>query len=377
MRTTPIDLLRGFIMILMALDHASAMIARTHFFEIWGVDFSGYPDLGWWFTRFVSHLCAPGFFFLMGMSICLFAEKRKQAGWEDWDVRRYFFKRGGLILVFMLFLEFPGWGLSALFSGGGGAEGGMNLPGQYSSGFFLPTTVLYGLGMCMLIAAFLWKLNKGWLILMTILSFAFSGWYIHQLSPDAVFNPLMVFFCTPGISNGAMVIYPIIPWLGVVTFGILWAKLLQTKKEEIYSYSLITGLVFIAAFLILRFLEIGNFQLNTYTDWISFFTLVKYPPSIVFILLTCGINLIFLFIFSKLAGYAWLRPVKIFGQTAMFFYIIHLYLYAFLGAPFPMGSSIGVMYVLWIAGLVVLYFICKWFLNFKRSKPLDSWWRMI
>lgn len=119
----------------------------------------------------------------MGMSIYLFAEKRKQAGWKDWDIRRYFFKRGGLILVFMLFLTTC---LSALFSGGGGPEGGMNLPGQYSSGFFLPTTVLYGLGMCMLIAAFLWKKNKGWLIL----------------------------------------------------------------------------------FLVLRFLEIGNFQLNTYTDWI-------------------------------------------------------------------------------------------------------------
>ena len=61
-RTTSIDLLRGFIMITMALDHASAMIARKNFTEIWGVPFTGYFSFDWWLTWFLSHLCAPGFF---------------------------------------------------------------------------------------------------------------------------------------------------------------------------------------------------------------------------------------------------------------------------------------------------------------------------
>lgn len=363
-------------MMLMAIDHASAMIARTHFTEMWGVPFKGYPDLAWWFTRFVSHLCAPGFFFLMGMSICLFAQKRLQQDWNAQKIRHYFFKRGGLILAFMLFLEFPAWGLSGFFSGTL-SMGDMAFPGQYESGFFLPTTVLYGLGMCMIIGGLLWKLPKVWLLLITVASFVFSGWYIDQLSPTDWFHPLEVFFLVPGITVGAMSIYPVIPWLGVTTFGMFWAKLLLTQKERIYTLSLGTGLAFVAAFLALRFVEWGNFQLNDYHDWISFFTLIKYPPSITFFLATCGINLILLFVFSKLAHKTWLRPVKLFGQTAMFFYIVHLYLYALLGAPFPMGSSIGVMYFLWAMGLVILYFICHWFLAFKKAKPSGSLWKMV
>ena len=374
-RTTPIDLLRGFIMILMAIDHASAMIARTHFLEMWGFAFEAYPSLAWWFTRFVSHLCAPGFFLLMGMSIYLFAQKRSAQSWDKSAIRTYFFKRGAFILLLMFFIEFPGWGLSAFFSQA--SSGGMNFPGQFEGGFTIPTTVLFGLGTCMMLGGLLWNWRKEVLLLITVLAFAFSAWYIPQLSTDTVFNPLAVFLFTPGITVGAMAIYPVIPWIGVTTFGIFWAKLMQEQKDRIYPISLITGLSFIAIFLVLRFLEWGNFQLNAYHDWISFFTLVKYPPSIVFALLTCGINLVLLFVFSKLASFSFVYPIKVFGQTAMFFYLVHLYLYALLGAPFPLGSSIVVMYLLWALGLVILFFICRWFLSFKRNKPENSLWKMI
>lgn len=377
LRTVPIDLLRGFIMILMALDHASAMVARTHFTEIWGVEFEGYPTLAWWLTRFMSHLCAPGFFFLMGMSMFLFAQKRLQSGWSDGQIRRYFFKRGGLILLFMFFLEFPAWGLGGMFSNGSSGGGGMSFPGFYEGGFFVPTTVLYGLGACMILGAFLWKLPKWMFLIISVLSFVFSAWHVGQLSATDVLNPLAVFLAVPGISVGAMSIYPVIPWLGVVTFGMYWGKLMREFPDKIYAYSLATGLVFVTISALLRFFELLNFHINTYDDWVSFFTLIKYPPSVVFILMTCGINLILLFVFSKFAHQSRLYPVRLFGQTAMFFYIVHLYLYALLGAPFPKGSSIGVMYMVWIGGLVLLYFICHWFLAFKRGKAEDSIWKMI
>jgi len=376
-RTAPIDLLRGFIMMLMALDHASGMVARTHFTEIWGVTFKAYPDFWWWLTRFMSHLCAPGFFFLMGMSMFLFAEKRLQTGWSEGRIRRYFFKRGGLILLFMFFLEFPAWGLGGLLSGGSSGEGGMSFPGAYEGGFFVPTTVLYGLGVCMIVGAFLWKLPKWLFLVISVLNFVFSAWCVGQLSADDVLNPLAVFLTVPGITVGAMTLYPVIPWLGLVTFGMFWAKLMREFPHKVYGYSLVTGLVFVAAFIVFRFFELANFQMNSYHDWISFFTLIKYPPSVVFILITCGINLILLFVFSKLSHQKWLRPVRLFGQTAMFFYIVHLYLYALMGAPFPAGASIGVMYLIWVIGLVVLYFICDWFLTFKRNKPEESFWKMV
>ncbi len=375
-RTHTIDLLRGLIMVFMALDHASALIARTHFSEMWGVPFKGYPDIFWWFTRFVSHLCAPGFFLLMGMSIYLFSQKRKEAGWEDKNINLYFIKRGGLILLFMFFLEFPAWGLGFSFSQMPPDSGG-GMPGNYTGGFLIPTTVLYGLGMCMIMAGFLWKLNKYILLFISCLSFILSGYYVSNSLPSEAFHPLEHMALVPGMSNGSMTIYPIIPWLGVTTFGMFLAQILLEQKEKFYNFALGTGVLFLISFLGLRFFEICNFQLNTFDDWISFFTLIKYPPSLTFILVTCGINLILLFIFSKINDSTFVKPLQLFGQTAMFFYIAHLYLYALMSIPFPLGSGIVLMYLLWFVGLIILYFICREFLAFKKSKPLDSLWRMV
>ena len=82
-RITALDANRGFIMVLMAIDHASYFIARVHSAEFWGVTLPLYPNAIWFWTRWITHLCAPGFFFLMGIGMILFAEARRQAGWEE------------------------------------------------------------------------------------------------------------------------------------------------------------------------------------------------------------------------------------------------------------------------------------------------------
>ncbi len=378
-RTDSIDLLRGFIMLLMALDHASAMVGRRHFSELWGVPFRGYPDLGWWLTRFLSHLCAPGFFFLMGMSIYLFAQKRLQSEWSNQKIYTYFLKRGGVILLLMFFLEFPAWGISMALQIQDPtiSAPSVQIPGAPGNYFFIPTSVLYGLGSCMMIAGFLWKLKPWQLLSITVGSFALSWWYISNSNPNVAFSFFEHFLLVPGMSPGALVIYPIIPWLGITTFGMFWAQLLQKKPQQIYTISAFTGLFFILIFVALRLLEWGNFSIANNDTWIAFFTLVKYPPSLTFALITCGINLVLLSIFARLSGKAWLHPVKVFGQTAMFFYITHLYLYAFIGAAFRMGCDIKVMYLCWLSGLVILYVICQRFLEFKKGTANDSFWRMI
>ncbi len=375
-RTIAIDLLRGFIMILMAVDHASAMIARVHFTEIWGLEFKAYPDLAWWFTRFISHLCAPGFFFLMGMSMILFAFKRQQEGWSIQAIRKYFLKRGSIILLLMLFLEFPAWLLSSVFSQMP-PDGMTTLPGIRDGGFLIPSTVLFGLGACMMLGSFLWKLKKEWFLLITIVLFGLSTWLIPQYSATDNINTFLSFICVPGLSEYGMCIYPIIPWLGITTLGMFFAKLLNQRGHKTYQWALFTGIVFITLFLVLRYLEWGNFHKNSYDDWISFFTLIKYPPSILFALITIGLNLIIFYIFSTMKDSKRLKPIKVFGQTAMFFYILHLYTYALMGSIFPLGTSIGMMYLCWLIGLVLLYFICNWFLRFKHQKSANSLWRMI
>jgi uncharacterized membrane protein len=181
----------------------------------------------------------------------------------------------------------------------------------------------------------------------------------------------------PGMSNGAFILYPVIPWLGVTTFGIFLARLLKEKPDVFYGLALKRGVVFLLVFLLIRSIGWGNFQEDTYQGWISFFTLIKYPPSISFFFCTVGILLIILYLFSKSVEKTWLKPCLIFGQTAMFFYIIHLHFYAYVGLAFRKGTSVWLMYGIWLLGLVVFYFLCRWYIQFKKKKGAGSIWKMI
>jgi hypothetical protein len=109
----------------------------------------------------------------------------------------------------------------------------------------------------------------------------------------------------------------------------------------------------------------------------DFFNLTKYPPSLEFMLLTLGVDLLLVFLLSKVETQlqSWGTFLVLFGSTALFFYIAHLYLYALMGLAFPNGTSFGLMYCLWFAGLVLLYPLCLWYRRFKEQKLPDSVWR--
>ena len=376
-RQPAIDLTRGFIMILMALDHANIFLGTIHWNEPWGLDFSYYSQVGQWFTRFVTHLCAPGFFFLMGMSMVLFTTSRQQKNWTSFQIIKYFLKRGGIIMLCMLLLEFPAWGIG-LMANSSGEAAGFDLPGAVVAGeFIFPTTVLFGLGISMMVGSLLVFLKRWQLLLISILAFTLSGSYIAHLDPISVFHPFEHILLVPGVSSGISIMYPLIPWIGIVTFGMLWAKWMQQQTEKIYIYSLIVGSLLISLFLILRISEWGNFQRNEFHDFISFFTLIKYPPSIAYASFTCGINLLIFYIFSILKPSHIFGPIRLFGQTAMFFYIVHLFVFALASLVIPKGVSLPTLYSIWLIGLVPLYFLCRWFLNFKRQKAANSIWRML
>lgn len=115
---------------------------------------------------------------------------------------------------------------------------------------------------------------------------------------------------------------------------------------------------------------------------IDFFNVVKYPPSITFLLLTLGIDLILLAVFSRVwrgkpSSRLWsLNPLTVFGKTPLFFYVSHLYLYGFIGRTFfREGTGIPAMYPWWIVGLVILYPLCLIYGRFKESRSPDSIWR--
>jgi uncharacterized membrane protein len=108
--------------------------------------------------------------------------------------------------------------------------------------------------------------------------------------------------------------------------------------------------------------------------WQVFYPLVP----LTFLLLTLGVNLLLLAAFTAggSARRAWARPLVLFGQTALCFYLLHLYLYALMGFAFPAGASLPTMYAAWALGLALLYPLCRAYRSFKQKTDLDAIWRL-
>ena len=112
-RLLAVDALRGLIIVLMALDHANFFIAQQHSSgEYWGGSFPSYDHVLPFLTRVLTHLCAPGFFFLMGVGMLLFAESRRKLGWSELKIMAHFWLRGALLMVLQLTLINRAWELS-------------------------------------------------------------------------------------------------------------------------------------------------------------------------------------------------------------------------------------------------------------------------
>ena len=143
----------------------------------------------------------------------------------------------------------------------------------------------------------------------------------------------------------------------------------------------VIGLAALAAFSLLRVFDgFGNIRPRSGDDWIGYLNVVKYPPAMTFTLLTMGVNLILLSLLARIedGGRRLVKPLTAFGRVPLFFYVIHLYLYAGLGAWLaPSGTSLPVMYVYWLAGLAILYPLCVWYGGFKQRQPANSLLRFL
>jgi len=365
-RLLAVDALRGLIIVVMALDHANHFVAQKHpTGEQWGGPFPIYRDSFSFFTRFITHLAAPGFFFLMGVGMLLFAKSRRRQGWSRWAVIRYFVLRGLLLILLQFILVNRAWELS---------------PGGWMLGNYVG--VLFALGGTMILASFLLWLPPMYILAITVVLFL-STELMHPApelwsSVDPGLLELLFIFSGGDLSLWSN--YPILPWLELVTFGLVFGYWLDEDSKQAFNRGLWLGIVFLFAFILLRLLDsFGNIRPRASDSWIDFLNVVKYPPSMVFTLLTTGMNLIILWLFSKLAKARSiiLESLAVFGQAPLFFYILHLFLYAALGYLFaPSGTSIIAMYPYWLLGLILLYPLCLWYGRFKQRKALTSLWRL-
>ena len=363
-RLLPLDTLRGLIMVLMALDHASHFVAQQHPpGEYWGGPFPEYQHALPFFIRVITHLAAPGFFLLIGMSLELFAASRQKEGWGRVRISLHLVLRGLLLIALQLLVVNRAWELS---------------PGGWVPSLYVG--VLFALGGSMILGSLLLWLQPevllgmtGVLVLAVELFFVNPGYFSQSFSVPA--RLLLI----PGGTRELWANYPVLPWLGLTVFGLACGHWLLTDRRLAYDRAIKLAGLFLATFFALRFLNgFGNVRPWSGGNWIAFLNPVKYPPSLTFLLLTTGTNLLLLGLFSRAGEVVQkvFQPLVIFGRVPLFFYLLHLFLYAAMGWLLtPQGSSLPTMLLLWFLGLLLMYLPCLWYGRFKTSRPVGSLWR--
>jgi uncharacterized membrane protein len=372
-RTRSIDLLRGAVMVLMVLDHA------RDFFVGLGKSPTDLATttLPLFFTRWVTHFCAPVFVLLAGVSARLYADKRGLPA-----ARRFLASRGLWLIVLELtivrFAWIPepfyrfillqviwtlGWAMLAL-----------------SVLSFLPARVVAGVGVCVALGHNLLD--------------PFDRGTFGSLEP--LWNVLHERAMVKLGGRSIFVSYPILPWIGVAAAGFGLGGWFAKPALERQRWLLRVGLAACALFVVLRALNLyGNPKpwaeqaRGALFTALSFLNCEKYPPSAAFLLMTLGPALVALALLERVGPRA-LEPVAVFGRVPLFFYVTHLYLLRVVAIPLaiarwgksailpPPGHAgspeypLWAGYLAWLVALLVLYPACRWFAR-KKAESKSPW----
>ena len=387
-RVEAIDAVRGLVMVIMALDHVRDFIHRgAQSFQ--PTDLSKTTTL-LFFTRWVTHLCAPTFMFTAGLGAFLWWQR---GGKTRRELSRFLLTRG----LWLVLLELTVMRLAYNF----------DFSGQYP----VLLLVLWVLGGCMVGLALL-----VWLPLPVLLGSSvalIAGHNLLDRIAAARFGsaaPLWNLLHQPGVFKLAgvpfIVGYPLVPWVAVMALGFCFGKLYLMERERRRSYLIGIGVALTLGFLLVR-------GLNGYGDpfpWLaqgsgtftllSFLNTTKYPPSLDFLLMTLGPCLLLLAWFEGKALHP-MNPLVIFGRVPLFYFVIHFYaahvaavllaLFKYGGSavrfvfnpvpsmggpqqlyPSPFGYDLCVAYAVWAAVVLSLYPLCRWFAGVKARRR--DWW---
>jgi uncharacterized membrane protein len=216
-----IDILRGLLMVIMAIDHAYLIFYQIHYDESWNRMLPDYGSIAIFFTRWISNICAPGFALLMGMSMVFYSVKKQQVSSKNSNV--FFFIKRGLILILLqqlldlptLIFNFNTIDKIPLFRGG----------------------VLYALGFSLIIASFFinWKYKLQIIIGFGIVVFNYfiANTILKDASNSSIINLLFI----PGVNNWVSVNYPVIPWLGIAFIGLgVGRYFISNSKKLNFTY---------------------------------------------------------------------------------------------------------------------------------------------
>jgi uncharacterized membrane protein len=381
-RIQSIDILRGVIMLIMALDHTRDFFHNT---RIDPTDMANTTPI-LFFTRWITHFCAPNFVFLSGISAFLAGTRRTKS-----ELSTFLIKRGlWLVFVEMTILTFA-FSLNPAFP-------------------FVIWQVLWVIGMSMIILGLLVRAPL-WVtgVIGALIFFGHDVFDYLQL-PKTGFegNLLAVLFVAKAtalpLGHGHFIfdLYALFPWTGVMllgyVFGTIYTKAFDAQRRK--RILLYAGFSALAFFVVFRYFNIYGdpapwaMQRNGVISFLSFLNVSKYPPSLLYLCLTIGVGLVVLALVenvkTKLTGI-----FIIYGNVPFFYYILHFFLIRginiilffasgystsqivtpgapFLFSPKGFGYNLWGVYLIWFIVIALLYLPCRWFSRYKKTH--NQWW---
>ena len=380
-RIASVDLIRGAVMILMAIDHVRVYSGLP----------AGGPTLGIFFTRWITHFCAPAFVFLAGTSAFFYGRKHA-------DLSRFLLTRG----AWLVFLELTLLRLAWTFN--------------FDFAHYEMAGVLWAIGWSMILLAGLAKLPVlvvGSIGLVIVAGHNLTDPYLDKLVPalggssfSALWKILYLGFFAGPIQLGndcqLMVLYSIVPWVGVMATGYAFGKVLTLEPARRNRICLQVGLGAIGLFLVLRGFDLygdprpwraaAHDPERGMPALLAFLNTNKYPASLSFLLMTLGPPMALIPLLERARG-PLARWVAVFGRVPFFFYVLHIPLIHALAlvvskirlgqvSPWlftnhPMGNprppegytwSLPLLYLVWMVAIVSLYFASRWFAALKARR---------
>ncbi len=381
-RIESIDIIRGLVMIIMALDHVRDLMHINSITQSPTDLVTTSPIL--FFTRWITHLCAPIFVFLAGTSAYISLKNKNNIS----ETRKHLLKRGlWLIIVEFTFVNF------AIF-----------FDIRFHTLLF---EVIACIGFGFIILSLILKLSSKQLGIIGLLII-----FLHNLFTlvpfvqtsiiKTILTPLFSITAIPLFAGKVFVMgYPPIPWLGIMLVGFASGPYFEMAYEKRNKIFIKLGLSSLLLFIIIRFFNVygdslqWTSQKNALFTFLSFMNITKYPPSLIFCLATLGVMFLLLASAENFTK-QFKRIALVYGRVPLFYFVVHFYLihlitiavlclqgfhwsqFEFATGTFgrPKGIESGVplwaIYIIWLFVIIAMYKPCLWFGQYKATHK--KWW---